>query len=161
MDAKNRALCFMYRHPPAGQASLSFPKIADKVFNKEGGHPTAASVRECVTTWNDEKKKRGRTDGMYMRCNGPVSKSTMTDRHFLRCVLCMLAQLLRFMVYGSLSVWWLWAFSVLYFVVFSLGFAFWTWYFRLGFRSCFFWVGSAKFSYAFYFRRCGFGFDSW
>ena len=113
MDAKNRALCFMYRHPPAGQASLSFPKIAENVFNKEGGHPTAASVRECVTTWNDEKKKRGRTEGMYMRCNALVSKSTMTDRHFLRCVLCMLAHLLRFMVYGPLSVLWLWAFSVL------------------------------------------------
>ena len=74
MDAKNRALCFMYRNPPAGQALLSYPKIAEKVFNKEGGHPTAASVRECVTTWNEEKKKRGRTEGMYMRCNGAVSK---------------------------------------------------------------------------------------
>jgi hypothetical protein len=103
----------MYRNPPASQASLSFPKIAQKVFHKDGGHPTAASARECVTTWNDKKKKRGRTEGMYMRCHGPVSKSTMTDRHFLRSVLCMLAHLLRFMGYGLLSVLWLWAFSVL------------------------------------------------
>jgi len=37
------------------------------------------------------------------------------------------------MVYGPLSVLWLWAFSVLSFAVLSLGVGFWTWYFRLGF----------------------------
>ena len=111
MDAKNRALCFMYRNPPAGQALLSYPKIAEKVFNKEGGHPTAASVRECVTTWNDEKKKRGRTEGMYMRCKGPVLKvnhdrSSVSSQRFFP-----LAQLQRFMVYGFLSVLRLWGFG--------------------------------------------------
>ena len=44
MDARNRALCLMYRKPPAGQVSLSYTQIAENVFNKGGGHPTAVSV---------------------------------------------------------------------------------------------------------------------
>ena len=63
MDDKNRALCFYYRNPPAGQKKLKFSDIAKLVKNTDGESPTAGAVRQCVVNFHTAKGKRGRKEG--------------------------------------------------------------------------------------------------
>ena len=63
MDAKNRALCFFYRHPPNGAIKLTYTEIAEIVRNEDGEHPTEGAVRQCVLKFHEPKAKRGRKAG--------------------------------------------------------------------------------------------------
>ena len=60
MDAKNIALCHVYRNPVRGGKKLSFPNIAKLVKKKDGKHPTKEGVRLAVKTFGKKKRPVGR-----------------------------------------------------------------------------------------------------
>ena len=60
MDAKNIALCHVYRNPVRGGTKLSFPKIAKLVKKADGEHPTKEAVRKAVKTFGKKKCPVGR-----------------------------------------------------------------------------------------------------
>ena len=85
MDASNRALCYFYRHPPAGSgvAPVSFRKIAALVFKKDGEHPSPAAVHKAVKEWRMEKRARGRKQG-WRKTTTHEDKVIMRTFHKLR-----------------------------------------------------------------------------
>lgn len=83
MDDKNRALCFLYRNPPKGQKKLPYSKIADKVRNKDGGNPTPAAVRDCVTNFHKPKATPGRKKG-WRKTTKAEDKTILKKFHKVR-----------------------------------------------------------------------------
>ena len=65
MDVANRALCFAYRNPPAGQTKTPWKTIIkDKlVVNTRGKVPTIGAMSMAVKEFKTPKMKRGRKKG--------------------------------------------------------------------------------------------------
>ena len=66
MDANNRALAYLLRHPPAVWAvkPLSYGAIAaHHVIKADGSRPDRGTVRKAVKAFKKLKKKRGRACG--------------------------------------------------------------------------------------------------
>ena len=66
MDAENKALAYVLRHPPAewGVKPVSHVKIAsDYVKKPDGSRPETSTVRKAVKSFANAKAKRGRATG--------------------------------------------------------------------------------------------------
>ena len=63
MDDANRALCYAWRHPPAGVKKIPCETIAGMVVKTDGTHPSAEGVHVAAKQFKVEKEKRGRKKG--------------------------------------------------------------------------------------------------
>ena len=66
MDAENKALAYVLRHPPAEWAvkPLSYVRIAAHFVKKpDGSRPETSTVRKAVKSFANAKSKRGRATG--------------------------------------------------------------------------------------------------
>jgi hypothetical protein len=83
MDAKNRALCFLYRNPGKGKDRLPFSEIAKLVRNKDGGPVKEGGVRGCVASFHMPKGKRGRKVG-WRKTSKAEDRSVIKTFHKVR-----------------------------------------------------------------------------
>lgn len=63
MDAGNRAMCWAYRHPPAGVKPLKLKQIQKLVKKTNNKRPTISAISLAARCFKDEKQKRGRKVG--------------------------------------------------------------------------------------------------
>ena len=80
MDDKTRALCRLYRFPPAGTPRMSYTKIAKLVRNKNGKRLTTEGIRQSVLNFNVDKQPRGRKAGWVWDVKARLRKNSADKR---------------------------------------------------------------------------------
>ena len=65
MDAKNRALCWVFRNPREGATKVTLADIVSKklVVCKDGRVPSEGAISKAAKQYFAEKQQRGRRDG--------------------------------------------------------------------------------------------------
>ena len=82
MGDKTRALCRLYRFPPAGTPKMSYTKIAKLVQNKSGKRLTPEGIRQSVLNFNVDKQPRGRKTGWWWDVKAHLSNTSADERRF-------------------------------------------------------------------------------